>query len=474
MVMGEETLHTELLVIGGGPGGYAAAFRAASLGLEVTLVTDEPQLGGVCLQRGCIPAKALLHVAQLLAETRQAAEWGIQFAQPDIDLDQLRSWKEDVVNQLGQGLGSLAQRHDVMVLEARATFTQANQVRLSGHTDIAKVAFDQVVIATGSHPVPLPNIPFEKNSRIQDAAAALNLPDIPETLLIVGGGYIGLEMGQVYAALGSQVTMVEMTDGLLPGLDRDLVRPLAQRAETLFAAVHLNSKVSQVTENEKDVTVRFEGETQGNEQRFERVLVAIGRQPNSAELGLENTRVECNEQGYIQVNEKQQTGEPAIFAIGDVVSEPMLAHKAMYEGKIAAEVIAGQAAAFDARCIPAVVYTHPEIAWCGLQEQEAETRGIDVGVGRFPWSAAGRAQTMGNAAGLTKIVFATETGRVLGAGIVGQGAAELIAEAALAIEMGAVAQDLALTIHPHPTLSETVAEAADAFLGQATHIFAQQ
>lgn len=469
MVMGEQTRETELLIIGGGPGGYAAAFRAADLGLQVTLVSDEPRLGGVCLHRGCIPSKALLEVAKLLERTEQAAAWGLTFDKPEIDPSQIRAWKDKVVDQLVHGLAKLGARRDINVIEARATFDSAHEVRLQG-AEVDRIHFDQAIIATGSHPLSLPDVSFSQHERVWDAAEALDLPEIPQRLLIVGGGYIGLEMGTVYAALGSEVTLVEMTDGLLPGVDRDLVRPLAKQAEKLFANLYFNTKVTDLTEKEDGVYVHFEGE-RTDEQPFDRVLVAIGREPTTAELGLENTAVEQDERGFIQTDIYQQTAEKGIFAIGDVAGEPLLAHKAMYEGKIAAEVVAGQAAAFDARAIPAVVYTHPEIAWCGLTEQEARDQELEVKISRFPWSASGRAQTMGEPIGLTKIIFDSHTERILGMGIVGEGAAELIAEGALAVEMGALAQDLVLTIHPHPTLTETVGEAAEAFLGAATHIF---
>lgn len=470
MVMGEETLQTELLVIGGGSGGYAAAFRAAEMGLQVVLVTDEERLGGVCLHRGCIPSKALLEAAKLMGEARQAGEWGITFAEPDIDLEQLRTWKDEVVDQLVGGLGTLSDRHDIKLIQARAEFEESNKVRLQ-NADIAYVEFEHAIIATGSRPIPLPDTEFKPDSRIMDAAAALQLPDIPETLLIVGGGYIGLELGTVYAELGTRVTVVEMMDGLLPGTDRDLVKPLARRVKELFEAVHLNTQVTSIEESEGGVALEFDGEDV-DQQQFARVLVAIGRQPNTENLGLENTNVEVNESGFIEVDAQRRTTDEHIFAVGDVVGEPMLAHKAMHEGKVAAEVIAGEPAAFDARAVPAVVYTDPEIAYCGLSEDEASQQGYEVEVGRFSWRASGRAVTMAAPDGLTKIIFDAETGRVLGVGIVGRGAAELIAEGALAVEMGAVADDLALTIHPHPTLTETLAEAAEVFLGKPIHTLA--
>lgn len=467
MVMGEETLQAELLIIGGGSGGYAAAFRAAEMGSQVVLVTDEERLGGVCLHRGCIPSKALLEATKLIGTARQASAWGLKFDEPEIDLDQLRTWKDDIVAQLVDGLGSLSEQHDIKLIQGYAEFEESNKVRLQD-AEIAHIEFEHAIIATGSRPIALPDVEFRPNRRVMDAAAALELPDIPETLLIVGGGYIGLEMGMVYAALGSRVTLVEMMEGLLPGTDRDLVKPLARRAEELFAAVHLNTRVTALEESDDGVSLEFDGEAV-EPQQFDRVLIAIGRQPNTENLGLENTGVKVNDAGFIDVNEQCRTAAEHIFAVGDVVGEPMLAHKAMHEGKIAAEVIAEKPAAFDARAVPAVVYTDPEVAYCGLMEDEASQQGYEIKVGRFPWRASGRAVTKGSPEGLTKIVFDAATDRVLGIGIVGRGAAELIAEGALAVEMGALADDLALTIHPHPTLTETISEAAEVFLGKPIH-----
>ncbi|MDX1689258.1 MAG: dihydrolipoyl dehydrogenase [Candidatus Promineifilaceae bacterium] len=473
MVMGEETLETQVAVVGGGPGGYAAAFRAADLGLDVTLINAEERLGGVCLLRGCIPSKALLHVTHLLHEAEEAEEWGIKFGEPDVDLEAVRGWKEGVVDRLVSGLHKLGQEREIMVIPARATFEGANRLRLEG-SDISHVQFEHAIVATGSRPRPLSDVPFEEGGRVMDSDAALDLMTVPQTLLVVGGGYIGLEMGTVYAALGSRVTLVEMTDGLLPGVDRDLIRPLARRADDVFHAVHLNTKVASLEQDGEGVTVTLEGDAPDEEQQFDRAIVAIGRRPNSAELGLEEAGVEVGEDGFIVVDEQMRTNRKHIYAVGDVAGEPLLAHKAMHEGKVAAEVIAGEPAAFDARCVPAVVYTDPQVAWCGLMEQEAQEQGRSVRVARFPWRASGRALTQGAAEGLTKLLFEAETERLVGMGVVGEGAENLIAEGALAIEMGAVAQDLALTIHPHPTLTETESEAAEAFLGQATHILSRQ
>ena len=469
MVMGEQTLETQVVVIGGGPGGYAAAFRAADLGLDVTLINAEAQLGGVCLLRGCIPSKALLQAMHLVREARQAAVWGLTFEQLRTDLEALRAWKDGVIAQLASGLGALSQQRQVNLIQAHATFEASDRVRLHG-ADITHVQFEHTILATGSHPLSLSGVPFQAGSRVMDSTAALAVPDIPETLLVVGGGYVGLELGTIYATLGSRVTLVEMTEGLLPGLDRDLVAPLARRLASDFEARYFQTKVSQIEEQDAAVKVTLHGNGDVRQQCFDRVIVAIGRQPTTQAMGLEHTAVELDPRGFVVVDVQQRTADPHIFAVGDVAGQPMLAHKAMYEGKVAAEVIAGEPAACEARCIPAVVYTDPEVAWCGLTETEARAQARAIKVGRFPWRASGRALTMGAPEGLTKILFDAETERVLGVGIVGRGAEDLIAEGALAVEMGALAWDLALTIHAHPTLAETVAEAAAACLGIATDL----
>lgn len=474
MVMGEQTLETEVAVIGGGPGGYAAAFRAADLGLEVTLINQEERLGGVCLLRGCIPSKVLLEMSTLIHDAREARGWGLKYGEFQIDVDALRARKDLVIDRLVNGLETLAERRDVQVIQARAVFEASDQVRLQGESDVSHVKYRHAILASGSTPIPPPDTEFTEGSRIMSSKGALALPDIPETLLVVGAGYNGVELGSAYAILGSRVTIVEMEDRILPGVDPDLVKHLARRLRREVEAIHLNTMVESMEEHEDGVTVALKGDVDEPEQTFDRVLVAIGRRPNSEDMGLENTDVQVEEDGFIAVDEERRTDDRHIFAVGDVVGGPMLAHKAIYEGKIAAEVIAGEPAAFDVRCIPAVVYTDPQTAWCGLSEAEAADQGHDVGVGTFPWAASGRALTMGATAGSTKIIFDAETERVLGVGIVGRGAEDMIAEGALAVEMGAVAQDLALTVHPHPTLAETEGGAAEAFLGLATHIISRR
>jgi len=474
MVMGEQTLETDLAVIGGGPGGYAAAFRAADLGFDVALINQEERLGGVCLLRGCIPTKVLLEVANLIHDAREARSWGLNYGELTINIDALRERKNLVIDRLVNGLGRLADQRDVQVLQARAVFEASDQVRLQGPAEVAHVTYDHAILASGSTPIPLPGTEFVEGSRIMSSKGALSLPDIPESLLVVGAGYNGVELGSAYAVMGSQVTMVEMADEILPGVDRDLVRHLRRRLRRIYHAIHLNTTVASMEEHEDGVTVTLKGDVDEPERTFDRVLVAIGRRPNSQELGLENTGVQLDEDGFVVVDEQRRTDDERIFAVGDVIGGPMLAHKAMRDGKTAADVIAGEPAAFDVRCIPEVIYTDPQIAWCGLTEREAAEQGRDIGLGSFPWTASGRALAMGETSGLTKIVLDAETERVLGVGIVGRGADNLIAEGALAVEMGAVAQDLALTIHPHPTLAETEAEAAEAFLGLATHIISSR
>ncbi|MBN1488928.1 MAG: dihydrolipoyl dehydrogenase [Phycisphaerae bacterium] len=466
------TREAQVVVIGAGPGGYAAAFCAADLGLRVTLVNETHELGGVCLQRGCIPSKALLHVAKLLNESREAAAWGLRFAEPEIDIEALRGWKQGVVDQLSEGVAGLAKRRGVEVIQARASFVDSQTLKLEGPQG-GSLRFEHAILAVGSVPA-MPKLFQIDDPRIMDSTGALALADVPKRLLVVGGGYIGLEMGSVYAALGSRVVVVEMLDGLLPGADRDLVRPLEARLRKQFEAIHLHTKVTGVRAEAGSIVATLEGEGIEPEQTFDRVLVAVGRRPNSAGIGIENTQVVVDERGFVEVDEQMRTADPHILAIGDIAGEPMLAHKASHEARVAAEFLAGQPACFDKVAIPAVVFTDPELAWCGLTETAAKAAGREVKVARFPWAASGRALTLGRTEGVTKLIFDPETERILGVGIVGVGAGELIAEGTLAVEMGAVAHDVAETIHAHPTLSETVGEGAEAFLGSATHIYTRR
>jgi dihydrolipoamide dehydrogenase len=461
-------IETDVVVIGAGPGGYAAAFYAADLGLQVTMVDTREKPGGVCLNVGCIPSKALLHAAEVIAEVRESKEIGITFEEPSIDLERLRSWKEKIVSQLTGGLGQLGKKRGVEYVQARARFGDPRTLVL-GDGDAGIIKFQRAIIATGSRPSSVPGLDLE-SGKIMDSTEALELPDVPKRLLVVGGGYIGLELGTVYAALGSKVTVVEMLKGLLPGADKDLVRPLERRIRESFEAVYTETKVVSVEETKERLRVQFEGKTD-EVQTFDRVLVAVGRRPNSDDLGLEKIGIVPDEAGFITVDQQCRTGHENIFAIGDVAGQPMLAHKAIREGKVVAEVLAGQPAAFDNQAIPAVVFTNPEVAWTGLTETEAKSKGIEFKVARFPWAASGRALTLGRSEGLTKMIFEPQSGRILGVGIVGPNAGELIAEGNLAIEMAAVAEDLALTIHAHPTLSETVGEVAEVFLGHATHLY---
>jgi dihydrolipoamide dehydrogenase len=467
---GTSNLH--LAVVGGGPGGYAAAFLAADLGLQVTLIDPEANPGGVCLYRGCIPSKALLHVAKLIDESRHAKNWGIEYSDPKIDLARLRSWKEGVVKKLTGGLGILSKQRKVQYIQGSASFENSNTLRVSktGGSD-ESLSFDRIVLATGSRPAMIPSLRLD-SPRVLDSTTALDLNDVPGTLLVIGGGYIGLELGTVYAALGSKVSVVEMLPGLLPGADRDLVLPLHKRVEKIFDSILLNTTVAAMKEEGNGMRVTFDGpEVKEREKVFEKVLVSVGRKPNSEIAGLDKTRVQVGPRGFIHVNKQLQTADPAIYAIGDVVGEPMLAHKAMHEGRTAVEAIAGHKVAFEPAAIPAVVFTDPEIAWCGLTEIQAQKDNQEIKVAKFPWAASGRALTLDRTEGMTKLVIDPRTERVLGMGIVGAGAGELIAEGVLAIEMAALAKDIALTIHPHPTLSETIMESAEVFFGTSTDIY---
>lgn len=466
------TVETEIVVIGAGPGGYPAAFACADHGMKVTLVNAEAKPGGVCLHRGCIPSKALLHVARLIQEAREATHWGVTFAAPNIDINKLREFKNGVVEKLVGGVAQLCQARGVEYVNARATFADSQTLNLQypdGQTGTLK--FRQAILATGSSPA-MPAL-FQKNDpRVMDSTGALDLEEIPERLLVIGGGYIGLEMGSVYAAIGSKVVVVEMLPGLLMGADRELVRPLQKRLEGLFEAIHLNTKVESLDVKKKAITARLVSDGGKTvDEKFDRVLVSIGRRPNSQDLGLENTKVQVDAKGFITVDPQRHTTDPNIFAIGDVAGEPMLAHKATREAKVVAETIAGEPAAFDNVAIPAVVFTDPEVAWCGLTETQAKAENREIVVVRFPWAASGRAMSIGRTEGLTKLIVEPKTERVLGVGIVGAGAGELIGEAVLAVETAAVARDLADTIHAHPTLSETLMEAAEAVFAQATHIY---
>jgi len=461
--MGELVVEVDVAVVGGGPGGYSAAFRCAELGLETVVVDAAKRLGGACLFEGCIPSKALLHVAALIEDAERARELGVDFGEPRVSLDPLRKWKsERVVGRLARGLASVAKAKSVEVIGGRAVFESSRELRIEGD-EPQKVRFKHAIVATGSAPAGLPGLALTSD-RLLDSTGALELPEVPERLLVIGGGYIGLELGQVYAALGSNVTLVEMTDGLLPGVDRALVQPLARRCEKLFKTIRLGTKVASLFEKGSALEARFDG---GETETFDRVLVAVGRRPASAGLGLERTRASADARGFVPVDDRCRTADPAIYAVGDVTGEPMLAHRAMRQGKVAAEVIAGRPAAFDNVVVPAVVFTDPEVAWCGLTEAEATREGRAVRVAKREWAASGRALTLGRSDGLTKVIADAETGRVLGAGIVGPGAGELIAEAALAIETAMTVEDLAATIHTHPTLSESLMEAAEALLHQA-------
>jgi dihydrolipoamide dehydrogenase len=462
---------TKLVVIGAGPGGYTAAFLAADLGLDVVVVDPEENPGGVCLYRGCIPSKALLHVAKLIDEAGHAAAWGVDFGRPKIDLDRLRGFKDNVVAKLTGGLGQLTKKRKVRHIRGRARFVDSKRLEidlLDGGQDT--LDYEHAIVATGSHPTRIPGFP--DGDRILDSTSGLELQDLPPKLLVIGGGYIGLELGSVYAALGCGVTVVEMTEGLLPGADKDLVRPLHRRLEGRLDEILLSTKVVGIQPQKNNLKVTLEGsEIEKPERVFDKVLVSVGRRPNSGDLGLENTAATIDEQGFIAVDAQRRTADPSVFAIGDVVGQPMLAHKASHEGRVAVETIAGHKVAFEPACIPAVVFTDPEVAWCGLTETEARDQGIDVQIARFPWAASGRAMTLDRDEGLTKLVIDTETERILGVGLVGPGAGELIAEGVLAVEMAALASDLKLSIHPHPTLSETMMEAAEVFFGQSTHVY---
>ena len=459
-----------IAVLGAGPGGYTAAFRAADLGLEVTLIERWPTLGGVCLNVGCIPSKALLHAARVIEETKEMAAHGIEFGPPRIDPAKLRDWKNGVIGQLTRGLGSMAKQRNVRVVHGVGRFAGPHSIAVERDGETETVEFDQCIIAAGSEPVRLPGLPDDP--RIMDSTGALELEELPERLLVVGGGIIGLEMATVYEALGVRVSVVELTKTLIPGCDRDLVRPLEKRLAARCEAIMLGTRVAGATARKDGIAVKFDGEqAPDGEVVYGRVLVAVGRRPNGGAIGAELAGVEVDERGFIKVDKQMRTNVPHIFAIGDVVGQPMLAHKATHEGKVAAEAAAGEKSYFDARVIPAVAYTDPEVAWVGLTEDEAKASGIEYEKGVFPWAASGRSLSLGRSDGMTKLLFDRKTKRMVGAGIVGPNAGDLISEAALAIEMGCDAEDIGLTIHPHPTLSETIAFAAEVAAGTVTDLY---
>jgi dihydrolipoamide dehydrogenase len=469
-------MHSKLVVLGGGPGGYAAAFLAADEGLEVTIVEAEARLGGTCLLRGCIPSKALLHVARVIAEVDELRhDWGVEYPPPKLDVNKIRDRKEKVIATLSGGLKQIAKRRNVTVITARGIFENSTTLKLEGDDPSIpaerQITFDHCILATGSQPAMPPAFNIGSD-RVMDSTGALALVDLPESLLVIGGGYIGLEMGTVYAQLGSKVSVVELLDGLLPGADRDLVKPLQKRLNSLFGErIFLNTKVGSLGVRGDRIEVAFEGPGKFGHEQYDRVLVSVGRRPNSKGFGLENTQVQFDAKGFVKVDASMRTADPHILAIGDVAGEPMLAHKATHEGRVAAEVVAGKPVAFDPLAIPAVVFTDPEIAWCGLTEEQAKQAGRKIEIGLYPWAASGRAQALGRTEGLTKLLIEPETERILGVGIVGAGAGELIAEAALAIEMGCEVTDLTETIHAHPTLGETLMNAGEAYFGTATEIY---
>lgn len=465
--MNINTVSTDLVVLGGGPGGYAAAFYAADMGLAVTLVDVEANPGGVCLYRGCIPSKALLHAAKIIHEARAAKDFGIEFPAPKIDWARLISWKDDVVAKLTKGLGGLAKIRKVNFLQGRGSFLDNETMKVvPTNGQETRLKFKHAIIATGSRPISLPGITLE-SKRLLDSTRALSLPAIPKKMLIVGAGYIGLELGSVYTAVGTKVTCVEMLPGILPGVDADLAAILHRELSKSFAGFIFNTRVTGITEETGGLRVSFDREPA---DVFDCVLVCIGRRPNGSGIGLDNTRVEVSDKGFIEVNERRQTAVGHIFAIGDVVGQPMLAHKAAHEARVAVDAILGKNTAFEPLAIPAVIFTDPEVAYSGMMEQEAKENGLDIEVVKFPWAASGRALTLARTEGLTKLIVDKKTELLLGVGLVGPNAGDMISEAALAIEMGATVSDLKLTIHPHPTLSETLMEAAELFFGHCTHM----
>jgi dihydrolipoamide dehydrogenase len=464
-------VSAHVAVIGAGPGGYAAAFYAADLGMKVTLIDNEKNPGGVCLYRGCIPSKALLHVAKVIEESKHARAWGVEFGEARVDVDKLRDFKNRVVEKLTSGTGQVSKFRKVNYIQGWASIIDPKTIKVKkGDATEEIVNVDYMILALGSLPTKIPSLSIN-SPRVLDSTGALDLPEIPKSMLVIGGGYIGLELGSVYAALGTRVSVVEMTPGLLPGADRDLVKFLAQRVEQSFEKVMVATKVTSMTADDKSVTVNFEGEGAPQQAVYDYVLVSIGRRPNAKIDGLDRTKVKVTDKGFIETDGQRRTAEPTIFAIGDVAGEPMLAHKASHEARVAVEAIEGQKAVFEPAAIPAVVFTDPEVAWAGLTEADAEKQGLKVEVAKFPWPASGRAIAIDRVDGMTKLIIEPETERILGFGLAGAGAGELIAEGVVAIEMGMTASDLKLSIHPHPTLSETLMESAEVFFGQATHVF---
>ena len=466
-------MTTEIVVLGAGPGGYAAAFYAADRGKKVTLVEQHPRLGGICLNVGCIPSKALLHAAAVLREAREAARWGIAFEPPKVDLDKLRGWKDSILEKLGQGIAGLAKQRGVQVVHGRGHFEDSQTLRVETSEGQKFIRYENAVIAVGSKPA-MPNAFDLGNKRVMTSTEALEIPDVPRDLLVVGGGYIGMELGTVYAALGSNVVVLEALPSILAGVDPDLARLVMRAAQKAFKEIRVNTKVQKMATAGKQIKVTLEIDKQPREELYDRVLVSVGRAPNLADLGLENTKVTKDDKGFIQCNAQQQTEDPNIYAIGDVNGGALLAHRASKEARIAVEAMLGEHSAFENVVIPAVVYTDPEVAWCGLTEGEAKAKNIEVKVAKFLWGASGRALTLDRPDGLTKLILEPESERILGVGIAGVGAGELIGEGVLAVEMGATARDLAESVHPHPTLSETLMEAAESFYGTATHTFARR
>ena len=468
-----EPTTTEICILGAGPGGYAAAFYAADKGKKVTLVEQHPRLGGICLNVGCIPSKALLHAAEVLREAKESMHRGIEFGRPTIDIDKLRAWKESILDKLGQGISGLAKQRAVQVVHGRGHFEDSQTLRVETSDGQKFIRYEKAIIAVGSKPA-MPNAFDLGNKRVMTSTEALDLPDIPQDLLVVGGGYIGMELGTVYAALGSSVVVLEALPSILTGVDPDLIRPVARAAQKAFKEIRVNTKVQKMSTAGKQIKVTMEINKQPREELYDRVLVSVGRVPNLADLGLENTRVTKDDKGFIQCNAQQQTDDPNIYAIGDVNGGTLLAHRATKEARIAVEAMLGEASAFENVVIPAVVYTDPEIAWCGLTETEAKAKNIEVKIAKFLWGASGRALTLDRPDGLTKLIVEPDSERILGVGIAGARAGELISEGVLAVEMGATVRDLAESVHPHPTLSETLMEAAETFYGTATHTFSRR